>query len=77
MKKQCRWQEKTGKRSGATVTGFDTPGALLFHYPSDAAKTRSGIFAKLDFRTTKACAPFIADAGFISRQTFQLSGDRP
>jgi hypothetical protein len=77
MKKQCRWQEKPRKRSGATVMGFDAPDPLFFHYPSDAAKTRSGVFTKLDFRTTKVCAPFIAGAGFYTRQTFQLDKDRP
>jgi hypothetical protein len=76
MKKQRRWQEKHGKRSGATVTGFDASDALFFHYPMDAAKIASDVFTKLGFRTTKACASFVADRDFISRQTFQFGGDR-
>jgi hypothetical protein len=77
MKKQCRWQEKTGKRSGATVTGFDASDALFFHYHMDAAKIASGVFMNLGFRTTKAIASFIAGRDFISRQTFQFGGHRP
>jgi hypothetical protein len=72
MKKQCRCQEKHKERGGSTFESFDAADTLFFHYPQDAKKILSRVFRKLDFRTTKAGASFIAGEDFFSRQTLQF-----
>lgn len=74
------WQKKPAKRNGFTVKGFDEPDTVLYHYPhqysEDAVKKRSSVFRKLDFRTTKACASFIAGTFFLARRNRNLMDDR-
>lgn len=75
--KHNRWQEKSEKRSGSTVKGFDAPDIVLCYDLLDVMKLIASVFRKLDFRTTKAFASFIGNNQFHLRHIRNFLEERP